>query len=48
VYKEELIEGILKMNLGNPEEESTFIGPLTNKEDLHSAMQLVILCSLDR
>lgn len=34
-YKEALIEGILKMNLGNPEEEQTFIGPLTNKEDLY-------------
>ena len=38
VYKEALIKGILKMDLGNPEEESTFIGPLTNKEDLFEAI----------
>ena len=41
MYKEALVEGILKMNLGNPEDESTFIGPLTNKEDLFLAIQLV-------
>ena len=40
-FKELLIEGVLSMKLGNPKEDTTYIGPLTDKNYLVDAVQLV-------
>lgn len=40
-FKELLVQGIENMNMGDPMDESTYIGPLSNKDYLVQAMEEV-------
>lgn len=41
-FKELLVQGIENMSLGDPMDENTYIGPLSNKDHLVEAIEQVI------